>query len=249
MTIDTLMESCHLLQFGRMDYRSAWDMQIRLADARAKGEIDDTLVLLEHPHTYTLGRSGHLEHLLMREDELAERGIAVVEADRGGDITYHGPGQLVAYPILSLGEPDATGRLVRADYINYLRKLEAVTIRLLSRYHITGLRVDGYTGVWVEGSAGLAKIAAIGVRVNARGVSMHGTAININPDMRYFAGIVPCGIADKPVTSLSEVMEKNLPDMPEITDQFCAAFEAVFDCRLLPNEGLKRRVYQVDSLL
>jgi lipoate-protein ligase B len=176
-----------------------------------------------------LGRSAHLENLLFDATERAERGIALVEVDRGGDITYHGPGQLVAYPILYLGQPDPTGRLVRADYVGYLRRLEEVLIRLLAVYGIIGERKEMYTGAWVETASGPGKIAAIGVRVNARGVSTHGTALNVTTDLSYFDGIIPCGISDYAVSSLKNLLGARCPSVEQVAQTFARVFAAVFD--------------------
>lgn len=226
----------NLLQLGLVDYQQAWDMQKSLAEARAANAINDTLIVLEHPHTYTLGRSAHTEHLLLSTNECKKRGIAVIEVDRGGDITYHGPGQLVAYPIRYLGQPDASGRLAPTDYVGYVRRLEEVLIQTIGAFGITGQRVDGLTGVWVETRVGLAKIAAIGVRVSARGISTHGVALNVAPDLSYFDGIIPCGISDKAVTSLWVLLRDATPTMPEVIAQFSAAYQDVFTCTLTPTE-------------
>jgi lipoyl(octanoyl) transferase len=219
---------CNVVRLGQIDYSTAWNIQRALADARATGGIDDTLLLLEHPHIYTLGRSAHLENLLFDADERARRGIALIEADRGGDVTYHGPGQLVAYPILYLGQADPTGRLVKADYVGYLRNLEEVLIRLLAAYGVVGERKDMYTGAWVETQTGPEKIAAIGVRVNARGISTHGTALNVTTDLSYFDGIIPCGIADYEVTSLQKKLDDNCPSIEDVVQTFIKQFAAVF---------------------
>jgi lipoate-protein ligase B len=228
---------CHYVEMGRVDYHAAWELQRRLADARAVGEIGDTLLVLEHPHTYTLGRSGHREHLLLSDSECAAQGIQVVEVDRGGDITYHGPGQMVVYPILYLGHPDASGRLPQVDYVGYLRRLEEVLIRTLAAFGIAGHRETGLTGVWVDSAGGPDKIAAIGVRVSAQGVSTHGVALNVAPDLGYFAGIVACGIVDKGVTSLHALLGERCPTMAETRRRFAAAFEAVFGCLLAPTSA------------
>ena len=225
---------CHLIHLGLTDYETAWDIQRRLAEARAAGQIADTLLLLEHPHTYTLGRAAHIEHLLMSEAERARRGVKVIHVDRGGDITYHGPGQLVAYPIRYLGQPDPTGRLVKADYVGYIRSLEEVLIRTLAPFGLQGYRVEGYTGVWVEGPSGPEKIAAIGVRVNARGISTHGAALNVTTDLTYFRGIIPCGISDRAVTSMQALLGERTPPMREVIASFEAAFAGVFGCELIP---------------
>ncbi len=231
---DQTRKRCNLIRLGLIDYHAAWDLQRRLATARAAASIDDTLLLLEHPHTYTLGRSGHAEHLLMSAEERARRGVTVVEVDRGGDITYHGPGQLVAYPILYLGRADPQGHLPTADYVGYLRRLEEVLIRTLAAWGVLGQREEGYTGVWVDTPGGIAKIAAIGVRVSAQGVSMHGVALNVDPDLEYFRGIIPCGIADRPVTSLRQLLGDATPSMQEVMSCFSAAFAEVFGYQMVP---------------
>ncbi len=224
----------HLLMSGTMPYRSAWAMQQALAEARADGVISNVLILLEHPHTYTLGRSGRIEHLLMDEAERQRQGVEVLEVDRGGDITYHGPGQLVIYPIRFLGVPDTSGRLPGVDYIGYIRSLEEVLIRTLATFGVAGRRYKGYTGVWVDTSAGPEKVAAIGIKVSARGISMHGAALNVNPDLAFFSGIIPCGIPDKPVTSLHRLLGEGCPSLDEAAGAICEAFSAVFDERLIP---------------
>jgi lipoyl(octanoyl) transferase len=191
---------CEVWMPGRVPYQQSWDWQNELAEARGRGEISDRLMLLEHPHTYTLGTSGHDENLLLTPAELTRRDIEVFRVDRGGDITYHGPGQLVGYPILQLPRASET---LRADVIGYVRKLEQVIIHTLADYAVIGKTIPGLTGVWVDTPAGEAKICAIGVRINVRAVTKHGFALNLNTDLSYFDGIIPCGIQDKSVTSLS----------------------------------------------
>jgi lipoyl(octanoyl) transferase len=194
------MKLCIVRALGVLAYEDAWALQNQLADQRGRDEIDDHLLIVEHPHTYTFGSARRDDHLLLSAQQLAERGITLVHADRGGDITYHGPGQVVGYPILKL---DASARgEVRADVIVYVRALEEVIIRTLQDDAVQATRISGLTGVWV----GAHKIAAIGVRVTARRVTKHGFAINLNPDLSYFDGIVPCGIADKGVTSLARLL-------------------------------------------
>lgn len=231
----TMTTRVHLLNLGLTDYHEGWEIQRTLAKARANGAIDDTLILLEHPHTYTLGRSAHVEHLLFSPEECTRRGIDVVEVDRGGDITYHGPGQLVAYPIGYLGQPDARGRLVQRDYVGYVRRLEEVLIRTVTPFGLEARREKGLTGVWVDTRIGPAKIAAIGVRVNASGVSTHGAALNADTDLSYFDGIIPCGIRDKAVTSLRALMGDATPSMEEVIASFSAAYQDVLDCQLHPS--------------
>lgn len=176
---------------GRVGYREAWDLQRGLFDARVRGDGEDYLLLVEHPHTYTCGRRTDPSHLRAGPDECAALGAEVVDVDRGGDVTYHGPGQLVVYPILRLGRPDV---------VAHVRSLEALVIATLADFGLAGERVEGFTGVWVDG----AKVCQIGCRVT-RGVTMHGLALNVATDPAYWARIVPCGIADRPVASLAEI--------------------------------------------
>lgn len=225
--------TCNLTHLGLIGYHTAWELQRRLAAARAQDAIADTLLLLEHPHTYTLGRSGHAENLLMGAEERKRRGVMVVDVDRGGDITYHGPGQLVAYPILYLGRADPHGHLPTADYVGYLRRLEHVLIRTLASFGVTGRQEKGYTGVWVDTAAGPEKIAAIGVRVSAQGVSTHGVSLNVDPDLSYFEGIVPCGITDRAVTSLRKLLGAGAPSMELVNARFAAEFAEVFERRMV----------------
>lgn len=229
-----MQTTCQVIEAGIVPYQQAWDIQRTIADARAAGEIEDTLLLLEHPHTYTLGRAGNIENLLLNEEERAERGVSVFEVDRGGDITYHGPGQLVIYPIRYLGKPDASGRLTSGDYIGYIRGLEAVIIRVLANYGISGRREEGYTGVWVDQPAGPEKVAAIGVKISSKGISTHGAALNVNTDLSYFTGIIPCGISDRPVTSLQKLMGKATPQIKDVIEEIKMVYSEVFDCWLTP---------------
>jgi lipoyl(octanoyl) transferase len=223
---------CEVIRAGRIPYQQAWDWQNRLADQRGRGEIVDTLVLLQHPHTYTLGTSGHDENLLLSEDELNQRGIEVFRVDRGGDITYHGPGQLVGYPIIQL--PRAGDRL-RTDVAGYMRGLETVIMRTLADYGIAGKPIPGQTGVWVDTPTGEAKICAMGVRVNVKAVTKHGFALNLNTDLRYFDGIIPCGIPDKGVTSLAALLGTNV-DEEEAARRVIKHFGDVFGYEMVESE-------------
>jgi lipoyl(octanoyl) transferase len=202
-------------RLGLVAYEPTWELQRSLAVARRDHLIDDTLLLVEHPHTYTLGRRGKREHILLPPDELDQLGIEVYEIDRGGDVTYHGPGQLLAYPILLL---DRWGR----DVKRHMRNLEEVIIQSIARFGVRGGRIEGLTGVWV----GDEKVAAIGVRVSYW-VTTHGFALNVDPDMSYFAHIVPCGIADRGVTSLARLLGK-APAMRDVEDAVVKATGAVF---------------------
>lgn len=218
----SVLEIRHL---GLIGYEEAWQLQKELAIARSQQAIPDTLLLLEHPHTYTLGSAGKRAHLLMSERELATESVTVLQVDRGGDITYHGPGQLVGYPILQL--PRRPGEL-HSDVVHYVRQLEEALILALAEFDIAGQRLAGFTGVWVEVGDHLAKIAAIGVKVTSKAVTQHGFALNLNPEMRFFQGIIPCGIPDKPVTSLAELLPGTAPTMSEVTASVAYAFGQVF---------------------
>ncbi len=176
---------------GTVDYADAWAWQRELFMARLDGERSDTLMLLEHPPTYTLGRRGIEADLVYDEAERARRGIGLYNVDRGGRATYHGPGQLVGYPILELGE--------RYDVLTYLRKLEEVVIRTAAAFGVEAVRDPENTGVWV----GPNKLGAIGVKIT-RGITMHGFALNVVTDLSMFEGIVPCGIQDRWVTSIAQ---------------------------------------------
>ncbi len=188
-------------------------MQQELAADRRAGRIPDTVVLLQHTHTYTIGRSGTRAHVFLTEAELAARGITCLEVDRGGDVTYHGPGQLVGYPILDLGATPDVGR--------YLRLLEGSLIDVLADFGISSERLPGYTGVWI----GNRKIAAIGVKV-AQGVTTHGFALNVTTDLSYFSHILPCGIPDKGITSMALEMGDQAPAMVDVEDAFLTEFQA-----------------------
>ena len=188
---------CRTVDLGTIDYRQAWDLQIELSQAVHDGKHPNTLLLLEHPHVYTQGRLSQQEHLLLNENQLAERGIDLVETDRGGQITYHGPGQLVAYPVVNLR--DWGGPL------RYVRTLEQIIIQSLSSFGIAAGLVEGLTGVCV----GDLKIAAIGVKIS-RGVAHHGFSINVNNDLSYFDHIVPCGITDRRVTSMQQILGQQI---------------------------------------
>ena len=213
---------------GQIEYDAAWEMQKEMVAARvADPALADELLLLEHPPTYTLGRSGTLDHLLLDDAELAENGFAVRWVDRGGDITYHGPGQLVGYPILNLKRFFQVQGFDKPDFRRYLRNLEAVIMQTLAGFGIDGWRYDGYTGVWVDCPDGPRKIAAIGVRVNVKGISSHGFALNVDPDLDHFGNIIPCGITEHGVVSMAEILERPLATtdlLQPIVDAFADVF-------------------------
>jgi len=187
-----MLRKLHVRELGRLPYSQAWDLLKSLADQRKQGLIEDQLLLLEHPHVLTVGRNGHLENLLVSRDRMRDLGIELHEINRGGDITYHGPGQIVGYPIVDLRE-------WKRDVVAYVRALEEVIIRTLRRYGIEGIRDPGATGVWVNG----AKICALGVHIS-RWVTTHGFALNWTTDLKYFQYIVPCGLT-RPVTSMEQL--------------------------------------------
>lgn len=215
---------CEVIRAGCVPYGQAWERQNQLAEARGRGETRDRLLLLQHPHTYTLGTSGHDENLLLSTEELERRGIELFRVDRGGDITYHGPGQLVGYPIIQLlRESDS----LRLNVTGYVRNLEMVIIHTLADYDIVGKPISGLTGVWVDTPQGEAKVCAIGVRINVRAVTKHGFALNLNTDLSYFDGIIPCGINDKGVTSLAKLLSKPV-DETEVADRIVQHFGDVF---------------------
>jgi lipoate-protein ligase B len=238
---------------GLVDYESAWKLQDTYAAEIAAGTRPPTLLLLEHSHVYTFGRRGQAENLLWNETELKEKNITVHWVDRGGDVTYHGPGQLVGYPLLQLEQikPDRSREEplnlkddivipVRSDYVGYVRKLEQVLIVALARLGVVAGQQSGLTGVWVQADVWSrcprcrpedkqkpAKVAAIGVKVDAHGVTRHGFALNVNPDMSYWDGIIACGIADYPVVSLADLLPQP-PEMDRVKKEIIAAFGEVF---------------------
>jgi lipoyl(octanoyl) transferase len=204
-------------RLGRVPYAEALVLQRQLVEERRADRIGDVLLLVEHPHVLTLGvrGDGGRSHIIAPAERLAALDVAVHETGRGGDITYHGPGQLVGYPILDL-KPD------RCDVHRYVRDLEEVLIRVAADYGITADRVTGLTGVWVGGE----KLAAIGVRI-ARWITSHGFALNVSTDLDFFKLIVPCGIADRGVTSLSALLGRPL-DLRVVEDQVVRHFAEVF---------------------
>ena len=185
--------TCHAARLGTLDYQLAWELQLRLAQEIREGQRPNTLLLLEHPHVYTMGRLSRPQHVLLSNEELLERAIPVYETDRGGQITYHGPGQLVGYPVVNLREWGGP--------LKYVRTLERVIVDTLADFGIEAALVEGITGVWV----GEAKVAAIGVKISG-GVAYHGFALNVNTDLSYYDHIIPCGIEDKPVTSVAQIL-------------------------------------------
>ncbi|MCU7490931.1 MAG: lipoyl(octanoyl) transferase LipB [Ignavibacteria bacterium] len=201
---------------GLIDYEKAWDLQRKTFDSRRNKDVPDTLYLLEHPHTYTLGKVADRKNLISSENFLKEKGISVYDIDRGGDITYHGPGQIVGYPILDLTE-------WKQDTHLYLRSIEEVIILTCRDYGLHAGRIEKLTGVWIEDR----KIAAIGIKVS-RWITMHGFAFNVTTDLSLFQGIIPCGITDKSVTSLSKELGYD-PDMNEVKEKLVNNFKRIFN--------------------
>lgn len=238
-----------VIDLGLMEYEQAWKLQDEYAREIAEGKRAPTLLLVEHPHVYTFGRRGKQENLLWGESQLKEKGIAIHWVDRGGDVTYHGPGQLVGYPLIPLTpipsvQDKGNGRIPNADYVGYIRKLEETLIVALSRLGLVAGQRSGLTGVWIQADVHSrcprckpedrkkpAKIAAIGVKVDARGVSRHGFALNVSPDMDYWDGIIACGLQDEPIVSLADLFLEP-PAMERVKQEVVAAFGEVFGYEL-----------------
>jgi lipoyl(octanoyl) transferase len=233
------MKSCHIVDVGLIGYAEAWELQKCLVAARKTGAMEDVLLLCEHPHVITLGRNGKREHLLASELVLRQKGVEFHASDRGGDITYHGPGQLVGYPILNLSA-------IRKDVVWYVRMLEEVMIRATAEFGISAERVTGNTGIWVRGksdsnvpSVTEEKLGAIGVHIS-RWVTSHGFAYNLTTDLRYFDLIVPCGITGCKATSLEKILGRSLT-RKEVVQPVVRNFGDVF--------GLEMRETSRDDLL
>jgi lipoyl(octanoyl) transferase len=213
-----VLRTCTVRDLGRMGYAEALAIQHGIADDRKQGTGNDHLLFVEHPHVVTIGRNGHLENLLAPEAALRARGIALHESDRGGDVTYHGPGQIVGYPVMDLRE-------WKRDVGAYVRAIEQVLIDTLEGFGIRAQRVAKLTGVWTGEGENLAKIAAIGVHLS-RWVSTHGFALNVTTDLSYYRYIVPCGLM-KPVTSMEKL---GVPaDADEVKSALARHFERIFD--------------------
>jgi lipoyl(octanoyl) transferase len=197
-----VLNNCQIVDLGLMGYAEAWALQKRIVAARKAGATEDVLLLCEHPHVITQGRNGNRENLLVSDHILRQKGVEFHATDRGGDITYHGPGQIVGYPILNLAA-------IRRDVGWYVRALEEAMLRATSEFGIAAARVPGKTGIWVQRGATEEKLAAIGVHLS-RWVTSHGFAYNVSTDLRYFDLIVPCGIADRKPTSLEKLLGRSV---------------------------------------
>jgi lipoate-protein ligase B len=209
------MKELLAVNLGRTKYADAWELQKQIFSARHNRRISDVLLLTEHDHVYTLGKAADGNHLLAREEELLKKGVDVFWIDRGGDITYHGPGQIVGYPIIDLNQQ-------YNDIHRYLRDIEEVIIRTLREYGIVAGREPDYTGVWVKDE----KIAAIGVKVS-KWITMHGFAFNINTDLSYFERIIPCGIFHKGVTRLQDLLQTSVA-LEDVQQKLITHFASLF---------------------
>ncbi|QYJ68464.1 lipoyl(octanoyl) transferase LipB [Flavobacterium litorale] len=235
-------KSIELFDLGEVDYKETWDTQERLfkeiLDLKIKNRRENTnletpnyFLYVAHPHVYTLGKSGDLSNLLLNEKQLADKGATFYKINRGGDITYHGPGQIVGYPILDLEN-------FFTDIHKYLRLLEEAIIRTMAEYGLTATRSDGETGVWLDvGTPFARKICAMGVRAS-RWVTMHGFAFNVNANLGYFDNIIPCGIKDKGVTSLNVELGVETVDETEVKEKIAKHFATLFEATVLKGEAL-----------
>lgn len=251
-------EICKVHWLGRIPYEEAWELQGRLAKEVASGDRPPTLLMLEHPHTYTFGRRGQEKNLLWDEEERNRQGVSVHWVDRGGDVTYHGPGQLVGYPILPLApgglrvDPETgTFRMPQTDYVGYVRKLEKTLVKTLATFGIVSGQIEGLTGVWVQPDVASrcphcppaarklpSKIAAIGVKVDANGISKHGFALNVHSDTTYWEGIIGCGLEGYPIINMADLLW-TVPSMQAVVERVVEAFEEVFGYQVMktaPNE-------------
>lgn len=239
-----------VLRFDLLPYEDALSVQEDLARKIGGGDHPPTLLLLQHPHTFTFGRRGQEANLVWSEQERELHGVEVHWTDRGGDVTYHGPGQLIGYPILPLGSVNAEGRLPRADYVGYLRRLEQVLIKALANFGIVSGQIPGLTGVWVQPDVASrcpnrppaarvhpSKIASIGVKVDVRGISRHGFALNVDPDMSYWQGIIACGLPQHPAISMADLMDRP-PIMEVVMDRIVESFAQVYGYQVLQDLAL-----------
>jgi lipoyl(octanoyl) transferase len=229
-----------VLQLGTIDYASGLRLQQRLIELRKEGRIGDVLLLLEHSAVITLGRNAKRTNILATDDLLSQRGVEVFECDRGGDVTFHGPGQIVGYPIFDLrGFSTPDGKRKTLGAIEYVRRLEEVLIRTCADFAIPAKRICGLTGVWTipnTDDEDEAKIAAIGVHIS-RSVTSHGFALNVNTDLDHFKLIIPCGIAAKPVTSMAKELGRQLP-LQDVAHSLSRHFGMIFESQILWLENL-----------
>lgn|SRR5574341_74680 len=230
------MKSCWVYDLGTKDYAETLELQHQLVEKKYNEKLPEILLLVEHNPVITLGRSSHLENILLDKGQLEKLNIQLHYIERGGDVTYHGPGQLVAYPIFDLN-------YYKQDTHLFLRLLEEVIIKTLASYNSKAERVAGLTGVWVQGK----KVASIGVAAK-RWITFHGLALNVNTDLKNFSYIHPCGMLDKEVTSMAELLKKKIA-LQEVKDNIVFHFGEVFDLNLIKNSGLplKQEVLNLNS--
>jgi lipoyl(octanoyl) transferase len=234
------LNTCRIVDLGLIGYSEAWALQKRLVAARKADAIGDVLLLCEHPHVITLGRNAKREHLLASEHVLKQKGVELHATDRGGDITYHGPGQIVGYPILNLGA-------IRRDVVWYVRMLEEAMIRATAEFGVDAVRENGKTGIWVRSANSAEKLAAIGVHIS-RWVTSHGFAYNVSTDLRFFDLIVPCGIADRKPTSLEKILVRAI-ECRKVTPHLVKRFGEVFGLEMKPasREGLLEKLAHAEQ--
>jgi lipoyl(octanoyl) transferase len=240
--MNTANKDVKVIDLGLIDYKECWDYQEKLFNSIIELKIENRksnqnipttnyLILCEHPPVYTLGKSGDLSNLLLNDDELETKGIDFYKINRGGDITFHGPGQLVMYPIFDLDN-------FFTDIHRYLRFLEEAVIKVCAHFQLQTGRYDGFTGVWLDtDNENARKICAMGVKCS-RWVTMHGIAFNIKTDLNYFKYIIPCGIEDKDVTSLQKELGEQCPTMPEVKEQLLLAMKDVFEISEMQLSGI-----------
>jgi lipoyl(octanoyl) transferase len=238
------LQLIHVVQLGRVPYAQGLELQDRLVAERKAGTIGDTLLLLEHPPVITLGRNAKHHNVVASPEDLARRGVELFECNRGGDVTYHGPGQLVGYPIFNILQMEP-----RLGAVDFVRRLEEVLIRTCADFGISTHRVKGMTGVWTDpqstrttaddqGPTTESKIAALGIHIS-RGVTSHGFALNVNTDLSHFELIVPCGIADKPVTSVACELGRDI-DFHSVAEAVARQFGSVFQSQVLWVESIDK---------
>ena len=225
------MKGCRVIDLGLKDYKETLQLQHQLVEQKHRENLPEILLLVEHNPVITLGRSSHPENILLDKAQLEQLKIQLHYIERGGDVTYHGPGQLVAYPIFDLNNYKQETHL-------FLRQLEEVIIKTVESYNLKAERIKGLTGVWVDGK----KVASIGVAAK-KWITFHGLALNVNTDLKYFSYIHPCGMLDKKVTSIAELLKRKV-DFREVKDKLVDKFAEIFDLKMIKNKNLtsKREV-------
>ncbi|OGC84170.1 MAG: lipoyl(octanoyl) transferase [candidate division Zixibacteria bacterium RBG_19FT_COMBO_42_43] len=226
-----MMQECQVIDLGLKDYKETLQLQHQLVEQKHRENLPEILLLVEHNPVITLGRSSHPENILLDKAQLEQLKIQLHYIERGGDVTYHGPGQLVAYPIFDLNNYKQETHL-------FLRQLEEVIIKTVESYNLKAERIKGLTGVWVDGK----KVASIGVAAK-KWITFHGLALNVNTDLKYFSYIHPCGMLDKKVTSIAELLKRKV-DFREVKDKLVDKFAEIFDLKMIKNKNLtsKREV-------